>query len=143
MNQSQSVIQPLEEKKPNKGGLLLVIIFFAILLGVGSGFGLNKLNLFGLGGGAKGEKVKTATEIGVRDETTFKDSAEGKLVKGGVDSEGTHHLVRSGGASQNVYLTSSVVNLDNFVGKKVKVYGLTIAAQKAGWLMDVGRVEIE
>jgi len=70
----------------------------------------------------------------------FKDSAEGVLEKGGIDGEGTHHLVREGGPSQTAYLTSSVLDLDLFVGKKIKVEGETFAAQKAGWLMDVGLV---
>jgi hypothetical protein len=28
------------------------------------------------------------------------------------------------------------------VGKKVRVYGQTFAGQKAGWLMDVGYIEV-
>jgi hypothetical protein len=35
------------------------------------------------------------------------------------------------------------VDLDKYVGKKVKVFGQTLAAQKAAWLMDVGRVELQ
>jgi hypothetical protein len=31
--------------------------------------------------------------------------------------------------------------LNEFVGKKVRVWGETHAGKKAGWLMDVGRVE--
>lgn len=65
------------------------------------------------------------------------------MVAGGVDGEGTHHLVRPGGDSQNVYLTSSVVDLNQFVGKTVKVFGQTFATQTAGWFMDVGRVELK
>ena len=140
MGQSQTIVQPLEEKKPNRGGLLIIIIFFAVVLGVGSGYGLSKLGLFSA---ASPQKVNTETEVGVKDAKTFKDSAEGKLIKGGIDGEGTHHLKRSGGESQNVYLTSSVVDLDVYVGKTVKVYGETFAAQQAGWLMDVGRLEIK
>ena len=81
-------------------------------------------------------------EAGLADESTFKDSAEGVLESGGVDGEGTHHLVRPGGDSQNVYLTSTVIDLESFVGKKVEVWGQTIAAQEAGWLMDVGKVKV-
>ena len=80
--------------------------------------------------------------IGVADPTTFPDSAEGVLEKGGIDGEGTHHLLREGGPSQTVYLTSSVLDLDQVVGRKVRVWGETYSAEKAGWLMDVGRVEI-
>jgi hypothetical protein len=42
----------------------------------------------------------------------------------------------------NVYLTSSTVDLSPFVGKKVRVWGQTFTGQKAGWLMDVGLVEV-
>jgi hypothetical protein len=80
--------------------------------------------------------------VGVEDTETFKDTAEGKLEKGGLNGEGSHHLVRPGGESQTVYLTSSIVDLDKFVGSKVKIWGETFAAQKAGWLMDVGRLEV-
>ena len=76
------------------------------------------------------------------DGKTFKDSAEGELVAGGVDGEGTHQLKRPGGESQTVALTSSVLDLSKFEGKKVKVWGETFAAQTAGWLMDVGKVEV-
>ncbi|MCX6791832.1 MAG: hypothetical protein NT149_02235, partial [Candidatus Gottesmanbacteria bacterium] len=77
------------------------------------------------------------------DTTTFKDSAIGVIEKDGTDGEGTHQLIRDGGPSQTVTLMSSVVDLDQYVGKKVKIYGQTLAAQKAAWLMDVGRVELQ
>jgi len=32
--------------------------------------------------------------------------------------------------------------LDQFVGRKIQIWGETYKAQKAGWLMDVGRVKI-
>jgi hypothetical protein len=86
--------------------------------------------------------IKTSTEAGSTDSKTFSDQATGTLEKGGLNGEGTHHLIRPGGASQTVYLVSSVVDLDEFTGKKVDVFGQTIKAQKVGWLMDVGRVKI-
>jgi hypothetical protein len=39
-------------------------------------------------------------------------------------------------------MTSSVIDLDPFIDHKVKIWGDTFAAQKANWLMDVGRVEV-
>ena len=81
-------------------------------------------------------------EAGLADEKTFTDSAEGVLEDGGIVGEGTHHLVRPGGESQNVYLTSTVIDLSSFVGKKVTVWGQTISARKAGWLMDVGKIKV-
>lgn len=88
------------------------------------------------------ETVKVGQVIGAKEASDFKDSAEGIIVAGGLDGEGSHHLVRSGGKSQNVYLTSSVMDLKLLEGHKVKVSGETFKAQKAGWLMDVGRVEV-
>lgn len=87
--------------------------------------------------------VKVGQVFGAKDASAFKDSVEGVLVAGGVGGEGSHHIVRVGGASQNVYLTSSIVDLKLFEGSKVKVSGETFKGQKAGWLMDVGRVEVK
>jgi len=64
------------------------------------------------------------------------------LEQGGIEGEGSHKLTREGGESQTLYLTSTVVDLEQFVGRKVQVWGETFAAQKAGWLMDVGRVKV-
>lgn len=80
--------------------------------------------------------------VGIDDAKTFRDSTEGKLLTGGVDGEGTHHLERPGGISQTVYLTSSVLDLSQFEGKQVRVWGETHSAKTAGWLMDVGKVEV-
>lgn len=87
--------------------------------------------------------VKEGQVFGAKDASAFKDSVEGVLVAGGIGGEGSHHILRAGGASQSVYLTSSVVDLKMFEGAKVKVSGETFKGQKAGWLMDVGRVEVE
>jgi len=85
----------------------------------------------------------TAQSAGIVDKKTFKDSVEGILREGGIDGEGNFHLERPGGVSQNVYLTSTTVDLSNYIGKKVKVWGQTFQAEKAGWLMDVGSVEVQ
>lgn len=86
--------------------------------------------------------VKKGTIDGSDDLKTFKDITEGTLKEGGIDGEGAFHLERPGGESQNVYLTSSIVDLSKYIGKKIKVWGQTQKAQKAGWLMDVGRIEV-
>lgn len=75
---------------------------------------------------------------------TFRDEAEGTIQKNdAMDkyAQGTHKLIRPGGESQTAYLTSSVLDLDQYVGKKVKVYGETFGSSQVGWLMDVGKVE--
>ena len=125
---------------------IIILGLVVALLGVGTGFYLSRLSSRDLPFGGKievapGAQVKEK-EVGLKDERTFRDKAEGILEEGGIDGEGTHHLVREGGPSQNVYLTSSVINLDEFLGKRVEVWGETHKAQKAGWLMDVGRIKI-
>lgn len=134
-----------EQSSPMKGKLFL-ILGIAVLLGIGSGY-----FLVGQMGGqtsgsstttSDGKAVEEGTIIGSDDTETFKDIAQGKLEEGGIGDEGQYHLVRPGGESQNVYLTSSIVDLAPFVGKNIKVWGQTQAAQEAGWLMDVGRVEV-
>lgn len=76
---------------------------------------------------------------------TFRDEAEGLIEKNDeLDkyAQGTHKLIRSGGESQTAYLTSTVLDLDEYLGKKVKVYGETFGSSQVGWLMDVGKVEV-
>ncbi|MEK7188342.1 MAG: hypothetical protein AAB685_00635 [Patescibacteria group bacterium] len=88
-------------------------------------------------------KVKSSdTEAGIVDEKTFSDTAEGTLEEGGIEGEGTYHLVREGGPARYVYLTSTVIDLASFKGKKVKVWGQTLSGRKAGWLMDVGKIKV-
>lgn len=112
-----------------------------VLLGIGTGWLLS-----GKAGRssqvAPGAKLG-ANEAGILDESTFKgDTAEGSLVEGGINGEGTHHLEREGGVSQNVYLASTVIDLQSFVGKKVKVWGESQAVKKAGWFMDVIKLKV-
>jgi len=92
---------------------------------------------------APSDGLKVGDVIGVNDTKTFKDEVKGVLDKGGFNGEGSHKLLRPGGASQTVYLTSSVVDLDEFVGHEVTINGQTFSGQKVGWLMDVGRVKVE
>lgn len=124
---------------------VLLLLLVVAVLGVGTGYGLSLFTQ------KTGERIPLLPQensaakgkiFGSDDTNTFKDTAEGTLKEGGVEGEGQYHLVRSGGESQNVYLTSSLVDLSQFVGKKIKVWGETQEAQNAGWLMDVGRVEI-
>jgi len=89
-----------------------------------------------------GNNVKNGEVFGSAKESDFKDSADGYMEAGGIDGEGSDKLLRPGGATQTVYLTSSVTDLSKFEGMKVKVWGETFRGQKAGWLMDVGRVEV-
>lgn len=118
-------------------GSLLVV-----LLGVGAGWLLS-------GGRAKTETAGKAdtgakvssSEAGVEDAATFGQTAEGLLEAGGVNGEGTYHLTRDGGPSQTVKLTSTVIDLEGFVGKKVTIWGETLTS-RGGWLMDVGKIKV-
>jgi len=142
------MVQPLEPKKerqlpPSLKPLLIILgIVFAgtvtgyLLSSRGGGVGLSSPSQLAPGTELKGK------EFGSKDSGAFPDSAVGILEKGGIDGEGTHKLVREGGESQTAYLTSSLVDLDPLVGKKIEVWGETFKAQKAGWLMDVGRVKV-
>ncbi len=116
----------------------IIIIFAGILSGYFLVNPSSNAKQSGKGGIFDNSKVVGSTNTQI-----FKDTAEGVLEVGGINGEGTHKLVRPGGDSQTAYLTSSVVNLDEYVGKKVKVWGETLAAQKAGWFMDVGRLEVQ
>lgn len=126
----------------------MVIGAYAILmvLGVATGFGLSKSvgkTSIAATAGQKAGYINTGKVAGITDTRTFKDSAVGVIQKGGFNGEGTHNLVRDGGPSQTVYLVSSAVDLDQYVGKQVKIWGQTMAAKKVAWLMDVGKIELQ
>lgn len=123
-----------------------VIFFITIIVGVLSGFVGNYIR----GALSTGKTTETQNSekntvkeaVGIPDKKTFKDSAEGKLIEGGSEGEGSFHLERPGGDSQNVYLTSSTVDLSQYVGTQVRVHGETFESAHVGWLMDVGYVEV-
>jgi hypothetical protein len=146
-----NVDQEFSQKSENMNSIftksLFVFLIAAAVLG-----GLTGYVLSSKGGATTGStldsgtvdsaKITKGTIVGSSDTKTFKDIVSGTLKNGGINGEGQFHLVREGGDSQNVYLTSSSVDLSKFVDKKIKVWGQTQAAQYAGWLMDVGRVEV-
>ncbi|MEX1052633.1 MAG: hypothetical protein WEC80_02185 [Patescibacteria group bacterium] len=121
--------------------IVIAIFLVALLVGTGSGYLLAKKE--GPATTSDTRTTETSKEAsGILDKKKFPDDAEGTLKKGGIDGEGNFHLERPGGESQNVYLTSSTVDLTKFIGKKVRVWGQTFTGQKAGWLMDVGYLEV-
>lgn len=138
----EPVVKPLAGKR----NLPPAILIAPVVLGLASGFILYKVNTAGTVNlsGKNVQIVQTATEEGVKDASTFRDTATGNVLEndGKLTTEGTHILVRTGGVSQNVYLTSSVIDLSKYNGKKVQVWGETFQGQKAGWLMDVGRIKV-
>jgi len=145
-NKSKLNIKMNEQVK--KIAPLVVVGILVVAAGTGSGWVL--AGKPGRATGVLGNDSRTApgaklteTEAGVKDEKTFRDSAVGTLETEGIGGEGTHHLVREGGEDQYVYLTSTVIDLESFVGKEVEVWGETISARTAGWLMDVGKVKVK
>lgn len=150
MPHSEHLIHTMDKKNNANGGMIFIVILVALLMGAGTGFFSSKVFAGkGIGMPAAGteeaEKTAdgTAKTAGIKDTKVFKDSAEGTLREGGFEDEGSFHLERPGGKSQNVYLTSSTVDLSQFVGKKVSVLGKTFDSEKAGWLMDVGYIELK
>lgn len=141
--ENNNLIHELDKKTPAGGFSYLkffVFIALAVVLGIAVGFGAGKLKKNTSQSNVSNAKAEKT--VGIADKKTFKDKAEGVLKEGGIDGEGNFHLERPGGTSQNVYLTSTTVDLSKYIGKKVRVWGETFSAEKAGWLMDVGLVEI-
>ncbi len=73
---------------------------------------------------------------------TFKDTATGYVRQGNINGVGTHILERDGGLSQRASLTSSVLDLDLFVDRKVEIKGETNSSDKTSWLLDVGSIKV-
>lgn len=130
-------------RAPSK--LLIALTIVAVLAGVGTGFGTfrltNKATEQIVVVPTTKSVIQTGDEFGSKD-AIFDTNAIGYVAEGGIDGEGSHRLLREGGETQTVYLTSSVTDLDVFVGMEVEVWGETFKGQKAGWFMDVGRVKV-
>ncbi len=131
----------LNPANPTK--MLLSIIIVAVVLGTLTGYIMSQKGGGLASPGASGNTTANVTNP-QQDTKTFKDFAEGTIKakpspSDGTYSEGTHTLLREGAVP--VALTSSVVDLSKYEGKKVKVYGETQKALKEGWLMDVGKVD--
>lgn len=136
-----------KDKAP--ASMIAIMVILALALGSATGFFASKVFAGKTTAMTTGTTDTTADggdnakSAGVMDTKQFKDSGEGTLKEGGIEGEGNFHLERPGGDSQNIYLTSSTVDLSKFVGKKVKVLGKTFQGEKAGWLMDVGYIEVK
>jgi len=145
--QGGGVLKSFPGKKSRNNFSLILTSFIVVLLGVGTGWVLANSS-FGaksvsenLPESSKGVPPQKEEEISLGEVSEKIKEVEGILVEGGIEGEGTHHLERPGGPSQNVYLTSTSLNLDSYVGKKVHVWGETLSGIKAGWLMDVVKIK--
>lgn len=141
-----------QPKMKNKAFIPVIALFIVVAVGgFYSGAWLKAKNsgtiisqeLTGIQSAIPETGVKVGDIFGSPDEKSFKDPATGVIDKGGFNGEGSHKLVRAGGVSQTVYLTSSTIDLDALVGHQVTIWGETFKGQKVGWLMDVGRAKIE
>ena len=143
---SPQVVRKFDKTESNKRNLVSGLIsVLVVLAGIGTGYLVS-----GVGGKTSGTSLTTSgkgvvvskNEAGIADESKFATTTDGVLEEGGIGGEGTHHLVRGSGPSQYAYLTSSVVDLQVFVGKKVQIWGDTVSGKKAGWLIDVGKIKV-
>jgi len=142
---SLSTKEPLAHNEGFSTKATIAILIFAVVVGGASGFIYKQViavKTSALNRQVQVSNQKAKEVVGIAGKKNFKDQAEGILKRGGIDGEGSHHLERPGGTSQNVYLTSSTADLSGFENKRVRVHGETFAAEKAGWLMDVGLVEV-
>lgn len=126
--------------------IFLAVLVASVVLGIAAGYllvGSNKSTIQTATSSGNGNTAKVASQ----DTQTFRDFAEGTIQKRTAPKnpneyvEGTHLLIRDGAVP--VALTSSVVDLSQYEGKKVMVRGETQKAIKEGWLMDVGKVEVK
>jgi len=153
--EEQNVVQqfPQNSKKTGLKEIIVPVLVILVIIGVGTltGYFISKkgnkaatgpTETKNLIGGA--QQVSSSNEVGIKDEKAFKDTSQGKIEVNDNKNvtEGSYKLTRPGGPSQTAYLTSSVLDLEQFKGKCVQIWGETFAGQKAGWLMDVGRVKI-
>jgi len=145
--EAESLVKPLsfDKEVKNKFFWTVALVF---ILGLVSGWGIfcfttGKEASFDKSGRkmVQGEKAKKGESYGLKD-SVFIDSATGVVEKNTEGGDGTHRLLREGGESQTAFLTSSVVDLDLFVGRKIEVWGQTFSSEEVGWLMDVGQVKV-
>lgn len=135
---------PVVKKLPVDNNTKMKVILtgvIVVLVGVGTGYALSGVSAE-VGSPTPTSNVAENPEGGTKvDESIFSDSAQGVLHEGGIEGEGTHYLDTGLGEEKYVYLLSTVLDLDSFIGKKVEVQGQTLAAENAGWLMDVGKIK--
>ena len=154
LNSSQSQPQTTDQLRtaPKQAKLTKIIPYLVVVLLVGLGIFTGLVASSVQKAKAQNQQAKSIEEEELSPQQqesfaqTFRDEAEGTVEKNDdLDkyAQGTHKLLRPGGESQTAYLTSSVLDLDEYVGKKVKVFGETFGSSQVGWLMDVGKVEVQ
>lgn len=144
--------QPIISQKIFSAPAVLIVL----ILGITAGFWFSRIapkqisnnaNSTKANGVISAENIKSSKELQVGKvygdtAKNFTDTATGVIEQGNINGEGTHILNREGGATQRASLTSSVVDLDLFVDKKVEIKGETNTSNKTAWLLDVGTIKI-
>lgn len=149
-NLTENPVTPNQQVKPAR---IVIVVILAVISGLGYAYKESRVaNSISLPTKKNTEiittqKIENTKEIKVgtvygSNSKQFIDKAIGTVSKGGISGEGTHTLERAGGISQRAALTSSIIDLDLFVGKKVEVTGQTNTSFKSGWLLDVGMIKV-
>ncbi len=127
---------------------VVVVVLSILVVGVGvlTGWLLSGSRLTPAGEERKLQVTSESASTNSLEEGQVVDSqkygeVEGVLVKGGIKGEGTHHIERDNNPARYVYLSSTVIDLDKYTGKKVKIWGETISSVNAPWLMDVVKIK--
>jgi hypothetical protein len=149
-----SSLPQISISKPQQGVPMVAAIVIIVALMLGGYFGGSTMakatkdadtSTAPKSGSTTKETVEVATNPGLKegkcDPKDYPDTTEGTLIDGGKNGEGTHQLEREGGPTKTATLTSSAVDLNGYIGKKVKVCGKTFNSQKVGWLLDIGYIE--
>lgn len=141
-------MEPLTHRLSNLGSdlkIYVLVLAAAVLAGVGTGY---YLALSKAPNSTKSvASLNSATTQAQQNSVSLRDFADGVIAKkpspkpNGEYGEGAYLLIRQSGTP--VALTSSVVDLSQYEGKKVRVFGETQRALKEGWLIDVGKVEVQ
>ncbi len=141
MNNDSPVVKPLNTS--NKMPMIIISAILVIIGGLTVGYLISSKKVSSGSSPTKSSSViNSSTEAGAKDTSNFKDTATGTLQSGGIKGEGSYHLDRPGGATQTVYLTSTIIDMSPFLGKKVQVWGQTQASKYAPWFMDVGKIKV-
>lgn len=153
-NMSQSTLDepaafPMPQENHMSKVIALVCATLSIILGITAGYALairktqspvavNEL-------AAEQPATRKIAEQNARElkPNDIRDSAEGTIAlkpQTDIRKQGSHILKRSD-APWPIYLISSTVDLTQYEGKKVKIYGVTYDGGTKDWHMEVNKVE--
>lgn len=142
IEEDTTITKPLKDNS-RYTRLFFVTLIIALVLGTLTGYVVANKKI--TSSNSLIPKVEEAPKSAQQDTKLCRDFADGTIearkapAKEGEYAEGSHMLVKEG--SIPVALTSSVVDLSQYEGKKVRVTGETQKAIKEAWLMDVCKVD--